>query len=236
MPDAAAVALIFLASTLIRAFFGFGDALFAMPLLAVVVGLTTATALMGLVSVVVGAYVLTRTWRHVDVASVRRLVVSSIVGIPIGVFMLKQAPQDLLTRVLGVLLIGFGLYRLLGPALPRVGRSWAYLFGFVAGCFGGAYNVNGPPVVMYGAMRAWDPARFRGTLQGYFVVTSIVVAVAHAFGGLWTTRVWQLFAYASPVVLVALVVGDRVAERVDTDSFSRYLSALLVVLGILLVF
>lgn len=236
MADGIAVPLILLASTLIRAFFGFGDAVFAMPLLTLAVGLAVATPLMGLVSVVVGAIVLVRTWRDVDLGSVRRLVAGSVVGIPLGVLVLKQLPADLLTRTLGVLLIAFGLYRLTTPVLPRIARWWAYVFGFVAGCFGGAYNVNGPPVVVYGSMRGWDPNRFRGTLQGYFVVTSVLVAAAHGIGGLWTAEVWRLFAYGLPAVLLALVVGERLVVRAEADDFARYLSVLLILLGASLFF
>jgi len=35
---------------------------------------------------------------------------------------------------------------------------------------GGAYGMNGPPLVAYGSLRRWTPPeRFRATLQGYFL-------------------------------------------------------------------
>ena len=201
-----------------------------------VVGLTVATPVMGLISLVVGLAVLAMSWRHVDLGSVRRLVLGSLVGIPLGVLMLKRLPEDLLTQALGIFLIAFGIYRLVTPQLPRVARAWAYVFGFISGCFGGAYNVGGPPVVIYGSMRGWEPRRFRGTLQGYFLTTSVVVAGAHALGGLWTTEVWSLFAFAIPGVLVATFLGERLVARIDGDSFARYLSLLLIGLGASLLF
>jgi len=207
-----------------------------MPLLTLVVGLTVAAPVMGLISLVVGLAVLATSWRHVDLSSVRRLVIGSLLGIPIGVLLLKRVPEDVLTRGLGVLLIAFGIYRLLTPQLPRIARWWAYAFGFIAGCFGGAYNVGGPPVVIYGSMRGWEPRRFRGTLQGFFLTTSVVVAIAHALGGLWSVRVWTLFAVAVPGVLLATFLGDRLVERTDADSFARYLSLLLIGLGVALFF
>ena len=45
-------------------------------------------------------------------------------------------------------------------------------FGFFAGILGGAYNTNGPPVVIYGSLRKWSPATFRATLQGYFFMAA----------------------------------------------------------------
>lgn len=223
--------MILFASTLIRATFGFGDALFAMPLLTLVVGLTVASPVMGLVSLVVGLAVLAMSWRHVDLGSVRRLVAGSVLGIPTGVLLLKRVPEEILTTALGVVLIAFGVYRLVAPRLPQVARAWAYVFGFISGCFAGAYNVGGPPVVVYGSMRGWEQQRFRGTLQGYFVTTSVVVAFAHAIGGLWSARVWKLFALAIPGVLLATFLGERLVARVDADNFARYLSLLLIALG-----
>ena len=207
-----------------------------MPLLTLAVGLTVAAPVMGLSSLVVGLVVLAMSWRHVDLASVRRLVVGSLIGIPTGVLLLKRVPEVALTRALGVVLVVFGIYRLVSPQLPRIARGWAYVFGYVSGAFAGAYNVGGPPVVVYGSMRRWEPQRFRGTLQGYFVTTSVVVAFAHAIGGLWTTRVWLLFALAIPGVLVATFVGERLVTRFDADTFARYLSLLLVALGASLFF
>jgi hypothetical protein len=37
-----------------------------------------------------------------------------------------------------------------------------------AGVLGGAYGMNGPPLVIYGSLRGSSPQHFRATLQGYF--------------------------------------------------------------------
>ena len=52
--------------------------------------------------------------------------------------------------------------------------------GFCAGVLGGAYGMNGPPLVIYGAMRRWSAQHFRATLQGYFLPASII-----GMGGYW---------------------------------------------------
>lgn len=229
------IALILFCAAIIRTTFGFGDALFAMPLVTFVAGLRTATPLLGLVSLVMTIAILKSAWRHVDVGSVRRLLAGSVVGIPAGVLLVKRIDEQVLHIVLGALLVTFGIYRLVGPRLPElVARRWALPFGFASGCLGGAYNVGGPPIVLYGSMRRWSPNRFRATLQGYFLVTSVVIAGAHAFGGLWTVQVWRLFALSLPAVVIGLLVGGRVARGFSAATFERYLSVGLVALGVLL--
>jgi uncharacterized protein len=138
-----------------------------MPLLAVIVGMQTATPLVALVASTIAFTILLRSWRQVDMGAAWRLIVSTIVGIPIGLFFLKSAPERIAEIVLGVVLVGFGLYNLFTLQLPTLkSERWSYLFGFLAGVLGGAYNTNGPPVVIYGVLQKWDPKRFWATLQG----------------------------------------------------------------------
>ena len=46
----------------------------------------------------------------------------------------------------------------------------AYLFGFVAGVLGAAYNTSGVVITIYATLRDWSPDRFRSTLQSYFCI------------------------------------------------------------------
>jgi uncharacterized membrane protein YfcA len=233
--DAALIALVLFGAALLRSIFGFGDALFAMPLASLVVGVTVAAPVVGLVSLVLAAGVLVASRRHVDVATVRYLLAASLVGIPVGVSVLSRADEGALRLTLGAIVIGFGLYRLFSPRLPELHhRRWALPFGFAAGCLGGAYNIGGPPVVLYGALRGWSAPRFRGTLQGYFLVTSIVIALAQGLGGLWTREVLVLVGASTPGVVAALWWGQGLARRLEPATFDRHLSLVLVALGVLL--
>ena len=230
------VASTFFLSSAARAMLGFGDALIAMPLLVLAVGLQTAAPLVALVALVTSLSILVQTWRDVHRSDAWRLILSSLAGIPFGLLLLKAAPEPLVKAALGVLLVGFGLYKLLQPRMPAVAwRPLVYLSGFVAGVLGGAYNTNGPPVVVYGALRGWSPERFRGTLQLYFLTTGMMVAAGHGLAGLWTREVWRLFAIALPAVALGLFLGGRVSGRIPAELFNKLVYAFLIVAGLLLV-
>lgn len=163
------VSVILFITTFTRATLGFGDALIAMPLLTLTVGIQTATPLVAFVAITVALALLIRNRQHIDLAATWRLILASLVGIPIGLLLLKGISDAVVTAILGVLLVAFGLYKLTMPQFPPLQqRIFAYLFGFVAGILGGAYNTNGPPIVVYGTLHQWSPERFRATLQGYF--------------------------------------------------------------------
>ncbi len=65
------LAILFL-STLIRSALGFGDALIAMPLLAMVVGLQVATLLTAMGATTFAITILVRAWKKVDVKAAWR--------------------------------------------------------------------------------------------------------------------------------------------------------------------
>lgn len=73
--------------------------------------------------------------------------------------------------------------------------------------------MNGPPLVVYGALRDWSPQRFRATLQGYFLPASIVAMAGYAIAGLWTYTVTKYFLLSLPVVLLATFLGGILNQR-----------------------
>ena len=111
------VLVILFVSTFTRSSLGFGDALIAMPLLTLVVGSQTASPLVAFGASTIAITILLGGWQRVDMRAAWRLIVSSLVGIPIGLFFLKTAPESIVKVILGVVLIGFSLYNLIAPRL-----------------------------------------------------------------------------------------------------------------------
>jgi uncharacterized membrane protein YfcA len=136
--------------------------------------------------------------------------------------------------ILGVLLILYGLYSLITPNLPVIrNEKLAYIFGFVAGVLGGAYNTNGPPIVMYGLLRRWPPENFRATLQCYFLFTGLSILIGHGLAGLWTPFVLRLYLYSIPIIMIAIFAGGKINNHISKEFFSRIVYGLLIVIGAL---
>ena len=230
--EIAYVLLVVGAGAFVRAAVGFGDALLAMPLLALVIGLQLATPLVGVVSLVTTIILLATSWRSVNLAASWRLIVASALGAPVGLWVLVTVEEWVMHVVLGGVLIGYGAYNLLRPGLPPLhNEGWAFPVGFVAGILGSAYNTSGPPVIIYGAMRRWSPDVFRATLQGFFLVNGVMIAAGHAMAGLWTAQVLWLTLLTLPGLMVGMAAGIVVQRRISPAAFSRVVYVLLVVLG-----
>ena len=110
----------------------------------------------------------------------------------------------------------------------------AFLFGFVGGVLGGAYNTSGPPAVVYGALQHWPPERFRATLQGYFLPTGLAILIGQGAAGLWTPDVLRLFVYSLPVLLLSAYLGGKANRRLSGGQFRRVIYGALVLMGVLL--
>ena len=138
-----------------------------------------AAPVAALVSVTVAALVLARDWPRVHARSAGRLVASTRFGVPVGLVVLTSVAPSVVEALLGCTIVAFSLYSLAGDGKWSLAADrLAWLFGFVAGVLGGAYAMNGPPLVIYGALRGWSPAHFRATLQGCFLPASAVVLAA----------------------------------------------------------
>jgi uncharacterized membrane protein YfcA len=234
-PILLAISILFV-STLIRSAIGFGDALVAMPLLAMALGIQTATPLVAFAASTIALTILLKSWRSVDIRSAWRLILLSLVGIPFGLVLLKVAPEYMVKAILGALLILYGIYSLITPRLPVIqSEKSAYIFGFIAGVLGGAYNTNGPPIVMYGLLRRWPPESFRATLQCYFLFTGLLISAGHGLAGLWTPLVLQIYLYSIPIIMLAIFAGDKINNHISKDFFSRIVYAFLIVIGALFI-
>ncbi len=229
------LAIVFVGQIL-HATVGFGDALLAMPLLTLIVGVRTATPLVALLATTVTTLILWQSWREIDVGSAWRLVAASLPGIPVGVWLVGYAPEAWVIGGLGVLVLGFALYSLTQPVLPQVqSRIWVIPAGFLAGVLGAAYNTNGPPVILYGTLRRWSAPQFRATLQGFFFPSGLLILASHGLGGLWNQQVFTLYAYSLPVALIAVFVGSKLNQRIPAQRFTRLIYGILVVLGSVLI-
>jgi hypothetical protein len=206
-----------------------------MPLLALVVPLTTATPLMAFVGPALSLLLLFREWRHIDWAGTRVLILSTIAGIPFGLFFLKRVDARLVNLLLAAVIILFALYGLFRPGLARLksGRS-AAAFGFFGGILGAAYNTQGPPIIFYGALRGWPPEMFRATLQGYFLPTGLAILIGQGAAGLWTAAVLKIFLWSIPLLGAAAAIGRALSRRIPPGRFNRWVYALLLLSGAVL--
>src|SRR5207247_1032982 len=119
---------------------------------------------------------------------------------------LTEVAEAVVKAVLALVIIGFSSYCLVSRRQYELKNDrLAWLFGFAAGILGGAYGMNGPPLVIYGSLRRWSPEHFRATLQGYFLPASLLGMCGYWLAGLWVPAVTRYYLWSLPVALTAIL-------------------------------
>jgi uncharacterized protein len=231
------VLLVVFVATLLRSAFGFGEALFAVPLLALRLPLGIAAPLAVLISITIAGVVVAQDWRKIHWRSAAWLIAASLLGIPLGLLLLTSSHQRAVKVTLALFLIAFCAYSLTCSKLPELktdSRAWLLSCGFFAGVLGGAYGMNGPPLVIYGTMRRWSAQHFRATLQGYFLPASILGMAGYWLQGLWVHTVTHYYLISLPATLPAIFFGRAVNHRLRSKSFLKYVYLCLAGIGAVL--
>ena len=229
--------ILFLA-TLVRSTFGFGESLVAVPLLLFLIPLEVAVPLSVLLSIFIAAVVVAQDHSQVHFHRAKWLIVYAALGIPLGLLLLVYGDEKLVKLILGVLIILYSVYSLLaGKKKGKTGKRQPLLLicGFFSGILGGAYGLNGPPLVIYGHYRNWSARHFRATLQAYFLPASALGMIGYWWQGLWTWEISYLFLISLPVVIPAIFLGRYLNRQLGQDAFLRYLYICLIATGVLLI-
>jgi len=225
-------------ATLVRSTFGFGESLVAVPLFALFIPLEIAVPLSVLISVLVALVIVVQDHKAIHIASAKWLIFYAILGIPIGLLILKYGNEHWTKIALGMLIIGYSTYTIIVKNtfyLKEDNRFWLFVCGFTSGILGGAYGLNGPPLVVYGNMRRWNAQHFRATLQAYFLPASFIGIIGYTMQGMIRWTVIKYFLFCLPVVIPAIFLGRYFNHKLKDASFFRYVYWGLIGIGSLLI-
>ncbi|SDL40451.1 sulfite exporter TauE/SafE family protein [Pedobacter antarcticus] len=228
------ILIISFVATLVRSTFGFGESLIAVPLFILFMPLDVAVPLSVLMSVLVALVVVIQDHSQIHIDSAKWLIIFAILGIPVGLLILIYGNEFWVKIGLGILIIAYSAYALYGKKsikLPNDNKWWLFICGFLSGILGGAYGVNGPPLVVYGNMRNWSAKHFRATLQAYFLPASFIGILGYMFKGLLTYEVFKYFLISLPAIIPAIFLGRYLNQKLKNDSFFKYVYYGLILIG-----
>ncbi|MGW7862975.1 sulfite exporter TauE/SafE family protein [Staphylococcus xylosus] len=227
---------------LVRTYFGFGEALISMPLLALI-GLETPAAIsvVGLAGLFVASLNIFSGYRNIKYNVLFLMLVGSLVGIPIGIWILRYFNTNIVQMMLGGFLIMYGTYSLckflfFNNRIRVVLKSniWSGITGIVSGILGSLYNSHGVPVVIYGTLSRWHIKDFRSTIQAHFFLTAIFVVMGQGFGGIWTEQTMPLFLLSLPCLIISVIIGKYLSKLTTYNHFEKWLYLFIVILGALI--
>jgi len=221
-------ALVIFVASFVMGLTGFGIALVAMAFLPWVMSPVTAVVVLTIYAIVFSVVVVVPLRRELTPRALVDLLIGSVIGTPLGVWVLATLPITALNRLIGAVLIvvvALELFRALPTQLA--GRGWGLGAGFLSGLVGGAVGTPGPPIIIYATTQRWSPRTLKANVTGFFVVNQALTLAGYWWAGLLTREV-------KIAALVGMGAGIALFGRLDPARFRRLVFALLLFSGVVL--
>jgi hypothetical protein len=231
------ISIIIFFAAFVQGVSGFGQALVSMAILPFMLPLRIVTPLVLLNGLAVTSMLFIVKRKHFELKELLPLLASAACGVPFGMLLLVYCDEQLLRKILGSLIVLFSVYSLAGylPARP-ISRTWAYVFGFVAGSLGAAFNINGPPVIVHATLQKWEKDRMMANLQGFFLASAFIIGIGHALRGLYSSEVLLLWVVCIPIIFFGMYAGTKLNMRIDETRFQRIVFVFLILIALMMVF
>jgi len=231
------VAVVVFGAFVVRGMSGFGAGMIAVPLLAFAIPLQLAVPLCSLLVFMLFIVLLIRDHRQVVWPELWRLVPPTIIGALLGLWLFAVLDNRMLVTLLGGFLVLYSLYMLAVSvlALPqlRCSSRWALPAGFFGSFFDTLFGGGGGTlVVIYVNARGVSRAGFRATVAALWFFEMIARIGGYAWAGFYDGATLLLFAALLPLVWVGTLVGERLGNRVGSETFARVLALMLLASGI----
>ena len=231
------VALVIFSAFVVRGMSGFGAGMIAVPLLAFAIPLQLAVPLCSLLVFVLFVILLIRDHGQVVWRELWLLLPPTIIGAVIGLWLFAVLDNRVLVIMLGGFLVLYSLYMLtvsiLGLPQLRCSPRWAWPAGFFGSFFDTLFGGGGGTlVVIYVSARGVTRAGFRATVAALWFFEMITRIGGYAWSGFYSSTVLLLFLMLLPLMWAGTVVGERLGNKVDSETFARVLAVMLLASGL----
>lgn len=207
---------------------GFGGSLgFAgAAILAIVIEPGVALALMLPVLMAIDVTALRAYWGRWDGPSARAIVIGAVPGLGLGAALFAQVSGDAIRAIIGVVAIGFPLFRialargLIAPRPTGFDRRKGWVAGAVVGFTSFVAHAGGPPFAVFMLGQGGiDKTRYHATSVIVFWVVNTLKLVLYAMLGLFSLNLLGWSAALIPFALVGTFIGIRVHNLIPERAF-----------------
>ena len=234
MQEILLIAPIVFLSGFIQGLTGFGNVLFALPLLSLFLPIQFVVPFVVLIGFSINLILFIHFRNSAQLKIVLVLFLFSIPGVPIGVFTLSTCPEWMLQILLGSLLLIISLYTLASKEpLRGPGRKWAAMAGLLSGWLGGSLGASGPPIIIYLTRQPWSKESVKATIVTYFVLADIVIIGFQSANNFITFSVIQSYVLSFPMLILGVVFGSLSFKILSHSQYFILTNLFLLLLGII---
>lgn len=237
LPDVLLLWSVVVLAAVLRAFTGFGFALAAVPVFALLMPPTETVVLSASLALAVNLLTLRSYWGVFPLRPLLPMLGLAGVGTWLGTQLLGQfSPQQFRTWIGVAVIAACALLAFYRPQHHRHGPWLGGMTGMVSGLLNGAFAIPGPPVIVYAMATEPQPARSRALLMTFFLGSTLMALAAYASAGFVTARAPWLFLLAFPAMFLGDKLGFWLFDRYGGRLYRRVALLVLFTIGVSIIF
>lgn len=214
-----------------------GISILSLPLLALVASPAQGAAIMLPILIVQDAVSVAAYWRKWDARSIKIVLPGALIGLLLGHLFMAQVSRGWLTAALGLMSVVFATRQLLRP--DRLGKPPGPVVGVVCGIGAGfasmVANAGQPPFQIYLAPQRLPRDIFVGTGLILFAVVNWIKVPSFIALGQFSAVNMLTSLVLMPIAIAAALLGVILVRRIPAERFYRGIYALLLFLGLHLI-
>ena len=226
---------------LVQAATGFGFAIVAAPVFLAVLNTTSAVPLLVALHVVQTPLLVPSVYRQASAWHLKRLMVGTVVGCPLGLWLIARADVRTLQLVIGCVILSVIALLFCREWLstrstrgngPGHSSAATAATGAVAGAMTAMLVMPGPALMIYFMSEQRLAAATRALSITYFAILYVVVMLANLALGRMSMRDWALIGLLAPGVVAGTLAGARIAGQLSEGVFRGAVLTLLLAAGL----
>ena len=218
----------------IRGLAGFGLALILAPILLLTLNPVAVVVINLFLTLLSNILVVLRSFVSVNFKRILPMTLSSLLGIPLGAWIISVISPTTLKILIGTVIICFAVPVAIGFrktfASERLSSSIA---GFFSGILASSTSLGGPPVVLFMHSQDWSKELIHPSLAAYFIFLACCSLGALSLSGQVNVGMITTAASLAPAMIVGVSLGMIAFRRVNARFFRALSVSIVICAGLL---
>lgn len=214
---------------------GFAAALVALPIILIVLDIQEAVALLSIFFFIFSIILIYKNWKLIDKKIVLDVSIGAVIGLILGIVILKFGSPLILKKALGIFILLFVAYSFIKKKKVKLFEKFGMIFGFIGGLFSGIFSTGGPLFVIYIYNKLDNSNIVRATIIGALGIVNFLRVPILIYSDILTYDTFILSLYAFPFFILALFLGHKTYNKINEKTFKNAVLILLVLSGISLI-
>lgn len=225
---------VFLFGYTVQAITGFAGNIFCMPVGTLTLGLQSSVSILNATGFLACTVLAVLNIRSIHWRELGKIVGVMLPFVVLGAWLDSVVPLHALLKIYGLVILAVGIKNLVQRKQSFL-PEWA-LWGVLAaaGLIQGMFVSGGALLVIYAVQKLADKDQFRATLSAVWSILNLLYASAQLYQGHFTHEVWVMVLCCVPLIVLATVVGGKLAKRISQERFLKLTYVLLLVIGTVL--